>query len=179
MRANLRAPKLMSAKQSSNTRNTLQRGCSWARFSERAIAWMKRAPPARMRRQLTQATRPHTCAWRTSLRASSNGIRRLRWPTARWRLVPHGTRTYGYFYSAIAEFHLGRVSDAEKSANQTIVADLIHRIPQAHLLLVQIYAAENDVHDAIIQLRAYLKVAPNSPDAARERKNGATSKSGL
>ena len=86
---------------------------------------------------------------------------------------------YGYFYSAIAEFHLGRVSDAEKSASQTIVADLIHRIPQAHLLLVQIYAAENDVHDAIIQLRAYLKVAPNSPDAARERKNGATSKSGL
>jgi tetratricopeptide (TPR) repeat protein len=76
---------------------------------------------------------------------------------------------YGYFYSAIAEFHLGRVSDAEKSANQTIVADLIHRIPQAHLLLAQIYAAENDVHDAIIQLRAYLKVAPNSPDAAAAR----------
>lgn len=76
---------------------------------------------------------------------------------------------YGYFYSAIAEFHLGRVSDAEKSASQTIDADLIHRIPQAHLLLAQIYATEDDVHDAIIQLSAYLKVAPNAPDAAAAR----------
>lgn len=76
---------------------------------------------------------------------------------------------YGYFYSAIAEFHLGRVSDAEKSASQTIDADLVHSIPQAHLLLAQIYATEDDVHDAIIQLSVYLKLAPNAPDAAAAR----------
>lgn len=78
---------------------------------------------------------------------------------------------YAYFYSAISEFHLGRISEAQRHAEQAIEADPFHRIPHAHLLLAQIYGTEDDVRDAIIQLSAYLKVAPNAPDAdaAREK----------
>lgn len=76
---------------------------------------------------------------------------------------------YGDFYRAIAELHLGRVSEAEQSAKQTIDADASHRIPDAHLMLAQIYVAERDFHDAETQLRAFLKVASNSPDAAGAR----------
>jgi tetratricopeptide (TPR) repeat protein len=76
---------------------------------------------------------------------------------------------YAYFYSAISEFHLGRLDEAQRNAKQAIEADPFQRIPQAHLLLAQIYAAKDDVQDAVIQLGAYLKVAPNSPDAAAAR----------
>ncbi|HTU33619.1 MAG TPA: tetratricopeptide repeat protein [Candidatus Acidoferrum sp.] len=76
---------------------------------------------------------------------------------------------YAYFYSAIAEFHLGRLSQAQRHASRAVDADPFHRIPQVHLLLAEIYGAEQDFHDATIELRAYLKVAPNSPDAAAAR----------
>lgn len=76
---------------------------------------------------------------------------------------------YAYFYSAIAQFHLGRVSEARRSAKQAIDADPFHRLPEAHLLLAEIYGSEQDVHDAVGELRAYLKAAPNSPEAVVAR----------
>jgi tetratricopeptide (TPR) repeat protein len=78
---------------------------------------------------------------------------------------------YGYFYSAIAEFHLSHLPAAERNALETIDADHLHRLPQAHLLLAQIYGAKHDFHSAADQLRAYLKVAPNSADSAGVRKS--------
>jgi tetratricopeptide (TPR) repeat protein len=77
---------------------------------------------------------------------------------------------YGYFYTAIAQFHLGRLPEAESNALQTIDADPFHRLPEAYLLLAQIYGTKHDVNGAVAQLRAYLKVAPNSPDAAAARR---------
>jgi tetratricopeptide (TPR) repeat protein len=78
---------------------------------------------------------------------------------------------YGNFYSAMAQFHLSNLPAAERNALQTIDADHLHRIPQAHLLLAQIYGANDDLNGMSVQLRAYLKVAPGSPDAAAVRKS--------
>jgi TolA-binding protein len=78
---------------------------------------------------------------------------------------------YGHFYMAIAQFHLSQFSAAEKNALQAIDADHLHRLPQAHLLLAQIYGSMHDLKSAASQLRAYLMVAPNSPDAPSVRKS--------
>jgi len=78
---------------------------------------------------------------------------------------------YGYFYSAIAQFHLSHLPAAERNALETIKADHLHRVPQTHLLLAQIYGAKHDLPAAAVQLRAYLKVAPSSADSADVRKS--------
>lgn len=78
---------------------------------------------------------------------------------------------YGNFYSAVAHFHLGHLPVAERNAQQAIDADHFHRVPQAHLLLAQIYGAKHDLHGEAVQLRAFLKIAPNSPYAAGVRKS--------
>lgn len=78
---------------------------------------------------------------------------------------------YGYFYSAMAQFHLNQLPAAQRNTEQTIDADHIHRLPQAHLLLAQIYGAKHDFQHAADQLRAYLTLAPNAPDAVGVRKS--------
>ncbi len=84
-------------------------------------------------------------------------------------LVPQ-QNVYGHFYSAMAQFHLEQLPEAESDAQKAIDADRSHRVPQAHLLLAQIYGAQHDLHGAYVQLRAYLKAAPNAPDSAAVRK---------
>jgi tetratricopeptide (TPR) repeat protein len=78
---------------------------------------------------------------------------------------------YGHLYTGMAQFHLGQLPQAESNALQTIEADPSHRVPQAHLLLADIYAAKHDLVNEIAQLRAYLKVAPNSPYSAGVRES--------
>jgi tetratricopeptide (TPR) repeat protein len=78
---------------------------------------------------------------------------------------------YGNFYSAMAQFHLSNLPAAERNALQTIDADHLHRIPQAHLLLAQIYGANHDLNGVSVQLREYLKVAPSAPDSAAVKKS--------
>jgi tetratricopeptide (TPR) repeat protein len=78
---------------------------------------------------------------------------------------------YGNFYSAIAQFHLSNLPAAERNALETIAADHLHRVPQAHLLLAQIFGAKHDFYGVSVQLRAYLKVAPSSPDSAAVRES--------
>jgi tetratricopeptide (TPR) repeat protein len=78
---------------------------------------------------------------------------------------------YGNFYSAMAQFHLGNLPAAERNALATIDADHLHRVPQTHLLLAQIYGAKHDLSGASVQLRAYLRAAPSSPDSAAVRKS--------
>jgi TolA-binding protein len=78
---------------------------------------------------------------------------------------------YGYFYCAMAQFHLSHLPAAEKNAIQAIDADHFQRVPQVHLLLAQIYGAKHDFYGAATQLRAYLRVAPTAPDSAGVRKS--------
>ena len=78
---------------------------------------------------------------------------------------------YGHFYIAVAQVHLGQVSQAQSSALDAVDADHQHRVPQIHLLLAQIYGQQGDLKDAAAQLRTYLKVAHNPPDAADVKKS--------
>jgi tetratricopeptide (TPR) repeat protein len=78
---------------------------------------------------------------------------------------------YGHFYLAVAQVHLGSVATAESSAHDAIDADHEHRIPQAHLLLAQIYGSQNDLVRAAEELKAYLKVAHNASNVAEVKKS--------
>ncbi|MFZ0523725.1 MAG: tetratricopeptide repeat protein [Candidatus Acidiferrales bacterium] len=85
-------------------------------------------------------------------------------------LVPQHN-LYGSFYSAMAQFHLEQLPEAESDALKTIDADHSHRIPQVHLLLAQIYNARHDPRGVAYELRAYLKAAPNAADAEAIKKS--------
>lgn len=76
---------------------------------------------------------------------------------------------YSLFYTADAAFHLNDLVTAETSALAAVPLDPWHHLPQLHLLLAQIYAAKGDPNAEAEQLRNYLKVAPNSGDAAGAR----------
>lgn len=78
---------------------------------------------------------------------------------------------YAYFYTANAWFHLSQLQQAETNALLAIDADRFHRVPQAHLLLAQVYEAKHEPANEAAQLRAYLKVAANSPYSASVRKS--------
>jgi len=81
---------------------------------------------------------------------------------------------YGHFYCAMAQFHLNQLAAAERNAQESIDADHLHHLPQAHLLLAQIYGTKRDLHRAAEQLQAYLAAAPNAPDAGDVKKKLAT-----
>ncbi len=76
---------------------------------------------------------------------------------------------YSLYYSADAAFHLSDLASAETNARAAVALDTWHHIPQLHLLLAQIYAAKGEPDAEAAQLRDYLKVAPNSGDAAGAR----------
>lgn len=76
---------------------------------------------------------------------------------------------YSLYYTADAAFHLDDLAEAERNALAAVALDPWHHLPQLHLLLAQIYAAEGDSHAEAAQLQDYLKVAPNSGDAAGAR----------
>jgi tetratricopeptide (TPR) repeat protein len=85
--------------------------------------------------------------------------------------IASAQNVYGNYYSAMAHFHLSHLPAAEHNAQEAIGADQFHRVPQAHLLLAQIYGAKHDSHNEAAQLRAYLKIAPNSPYSPGVRKS--------
>jgi len=76
---------------------------------------------------------------------------------------------YSLYYTADAAFHLNNLAEAEAKALAAVALDPWHHLPQLHLLLAQIYAAKGDLDAEAAQLRNYLKVAPNSGDAAGAR----------
>ena len=78
---------------------------------------------------------------------------------------------YGHFYLAVAQVHLGSIATAESSAHDAIDADREHRIPQAHLLLAQIYGSQNELIRAADELKIYLKVAHNASNVAEVKKS--------
>ena len=78
---------------------------------------------------------------------------------------------YAFLYTANARFHLNQLPQAERNALLAIDADRFHRVPQAHLLLAQVYEVKHDLANEAAQLRAFLKVAPNSPYPPSVRKS--------
>ena len=71
-----------------------------------------------------------------------------------------------YFYSAVAHYNLQQIDLARDHAREAATRDPQHRIPRAHHLLGVILAQSKEYSEAAEELRLYLKLAPNAPEAA-------------
>lgn len=76
---------------------------------------------------------------------------------------------YSFYFAAEAAFHQGDLPRAEKDAQNSIKLDRWRHLAQVHLLLAQVYKAKKDLNGQAAQLREYLKIVPNSVDAAAIR----------
>lgn len=71
----------------------------------------------------------------------------------------------GYFYNSVANFNLGKLDAAEKSARKAATLDSQHRLPQIQSLLGRILLMKKDYPGALENFRTYLKTSPNAADA--------------
>jgi tetratricopeptide (TPR) repeat protein len=74
-----------------------------------------------------------------------------------------------YFYNAFANYELGRMDEAEKSAVKAEHVDLATHYPQLHLLLAEIYAQKNNFGAAIDEVETYLALVPRGKDVDQVR----------
>jgi len=76
-----------------------------------------------------------------------------------------------YFLNSMANHNLRNLELAEKRAKQELRLDTAHRFPRIHLILASIAASRDDHDGSSVEMRNYLKYAPNAPDAhsIRER----------
>jgi tetratricopeptide (TPR) repeat protein len=74
-----------------------------------------------------------------------------------------------YFYNAVANYNVGKLEAAEATARKFKSLDTEHRHPEVSLLLSQIDAKKNDMSAATQELREYLALAPNAPNAEEIR----------
>jgi len=75
-----------------------------------------------------------------------------------------------WYLNAVANFNLGKLDVAEKSAREGLSHDAAHRLPRINLLLGVILAQKHDYPGSAENLRNYLKYSPNADDAARVKK---------
>jgi regulator of sirC expression with transglutaminase-like and TPR domain len=71
-----------------------------------------------------------------------------------------------YFVSAVANLNLQKLDVAEEQTREALKRDEKSQNPRIVHLLAVILAQKQDIPGATEQLRAYLKLAPNSPEAA-------------
>lgn len=69
-----------------------------------------------------------------------------------------------YFYNAVANYQLNKITEAEKSALKAEHLDLRTNYPQLHLLLAEISARKKDYATAISELQTYLELVPQAKD---------------
>src|SRR5215469_1158549 len=71
-----------------------------------------------------------------------------------------------YYYNSAANYNLGRIEEAERSALKFQSMDTEHNTPEVARLLAMILEAKQDFAGAAQQLRNYLTLVPGSPSAA-------------
>ena len=71
-----------------------------------------------------------------------------------------------YYYNSAANYNLGRIEEAERSALKFQSMDADHRTPDVARLLAKILEAKQDYAGAAQELRNYLTLVPGSPSAA-------------
>jgi tetratricopeptide (TPR) repeat protein len=71
-----------------------------------------------------------------------------------------------YFISAVANLNLQKLDVAEEQTREALKRDEKNQNPRIVHLLAVILAQKQDIPGATEQLRAFLKLAPNSPEAA-------------
>lgn len=74
-----------------------------------------------------------------------------------------------YFFNAVAHYNLHQMDAAEESARRAQKLDTQHQIPQVSHLIGVILAARHDYKGAAVEMRDYLKFAPQAKDAADAR----------
>jgi len=74
-----------------------------------------------------------------------------------------------FFYSALANYRLGNLVEAEKSARKGETLGAQQAFPQLRLLLAVMLADRHDYVEAAEQLRAYLKAVPTAANADKVR----------
>jgi len=74
-----------------------------------------------------------------------------------------------FYYNFLANYRLGNLEQAEKSARQAETLGAQHAFPQVNLLLGVMLANKRDYADAAEQLRSYLTAAPTAPNADKVR----------
>ena len=80
------------------------------------------------------------------------------------KLNPYAGRDV-YFYSAVANYNLQRIDVAENHARQAATLDAQHGNPKINHLLGVILTQKREYKAAAENLRMYLKLSPNTPDA--------------
>jgi len=74
-----------------------------------------------------------------------------------------------FYYNALANFRLGKLERAEKSARKAETLGVRRSFPQVSLLLGAMLANRQEYAEAAEQLRAYLKAVPAASNAAAVR----------
>ena len=74
-----------------------------------------------------------------------------------------------YFFAGVANYHLGKMDDAERSMRKFLSLDTEHHKPIAVLYLGEILSVKKDFAGAAEQTRAYLTLAPNAPNSESAR----------
>jgi tetratricopeptide (TPR) repeat protein len=72
-----------------------------------------------------------------------------------------------FYYNAVANFQLHQLDPAEKSAREAVKLDTRHLNPRTNYVLGLILAQKGNLSESAEFLRAYLKDAPQAPDADR------------
>jgi tetratricopeptide (TPR) repeat protein len=70
-----------------------------------------------------------------------------------------------YFVSALAHLNIGELDLAEKRAREGQRMDFSKRFPQFYLVLANIFMLRQDSAGSARELRSYLKIVPNAPNA--------------
>ncbi|HEX7286240.1 MAG TPA: tetratricopeptide repeat protein [Candidatus Angelobacter sp.] len=70
-----------------------------------------------------------------------------------------------YFYNAAANYNLAKYEPAEESARKYKTLDTEHKHPDVALLLSNLLLQKNDYAGAAQQIRDYLALVPNAPNA--------------
>lgn len=71
-----------------------------------------------------------------------------------------------YYCSAEADFHNGKLDDAERATRQSLRIDPNHPYLESLVLLGQIFEKQGNSRDAVTEYKNYLEMAPHGPKAA-------------
>jgi tetratricopeptide (TPR) repeat protein len=76
---------------------------------------------------------------------------------------------FTFYFTAYTQFHFHQLHQAEANAEAALKLDIWHHAPELHYLMAQICQAKGDLRKEAMELREYLKLAPNSANAEQAK----------